>query len=47
MTYDNLIEGNDHNNLLIANLFSPVGSLLEGKGGNYILIGGLHSEVQC
>ncbi|MCP3379318.1 hypothetical protein NLM31_02530 [Bradyrhizobium sp. CCGUVB4N] len=42
---DNLVEGNSGNNLLIANLFSPVGSFLDGKGGNDILIGGLHSDV--
>jgi autotransporter-associated beta strand protein len=42
---DSLVQGNDGNNLLIANLFSPVGSFLDGKGGNDILIGGLHSDV--
>lgn len=42
---DNLVEGNDGNNLLIAKLFSPVGSFLNGKGGNDILIGGLNSDV--
>ncbi|MET4390893.1 autotransporter-associated beta strand protein [Bradyrhizobium sp. F1.4.3] len=42
---DNFVQGNDGNNLLVANLFSPVGSFLDGKGGNDILIGGLHSDV--
>ncbi|MBR0697046.1 calcium-binding protein [Bradyrhizobium lablabi] len=42
---DNLVPGTSGSNLLIANLFSAVGSFLDGKGGNDVLIGGLHSDV--
>lgn len=42
---DNIVQGNDRNNLLIADLFSPVGSFLIGNGGNDILIGGPHNDV--
>jgi len=45
VTFDNLVQGNNHDNLLVANLFSPVGSFLDGQGGNDLLIGGLHSDV--
>ncbi|HSS86120.1 MAG TPA: autotransporter-associated beta strand repeat-containing protein, partial [Reyranella sp.] len=45
VTQDSLVEGTDGNNLLIAKLLSPVGSFLEGKGGNDILIGGQHGDV--
>ena len=45
VTSDNPVEGTNGDNLLIAKLLSPVGSFLEGKGGNDLLIGGLHSDV--
>jgi autotransporter-associated beta strand protein len=42
---DNQVDGNNGDNLLIANLFSPIGSFIDGKAGNDILIGGLHADV--
>ncbi len=44
VTEDNLVEGNNGNNLLVAER-GPLGSFLEGKAGNDVLIGGSHSDV--
>ena len=45
VTFDNQVAGNNHDNLLVAKLFSAVGSFLDGEGGNDVLIGGLHGDV--